>query len=379
MPPASVPASDGSATATSSRWGASRSETSTVDRRILPAEPLAEPAGDLRAPLRAVLEDVRGGAGHARVVAAHAEPGDLGDRDRLRLAADPAGELGDLAEPESRAPATQRRGDEEPEQQVDRERDDQEPADRLVLAVGDPDDQEVAGLEQVVAGQARPGLGDHEADQQDREAEREPAPRRPPGARADVPAQAARDLPRGAQARVRRGRRGRGRGARAIRRRPPKPGARPPSPPGCPSARPAPTRSRRWAAPRGAAPRRAGSRVACRPPAAPPPRPAPRAPRAPRRTAASPRAARPTRRPPAAPPRSRAARRRAHAGSSPSWASFGSSSPNTMPPSAASSAAAPIGSIPGLPSRRRSDSRSSLASSCGRSSSSPMTVRTPSL
>ena len=206
MPPASVPASDGCSVATSSRCGGRRGRSSSVAAGYSRAEPLAEPLRDLGAVLGPVLEDVRGGAGHARVVLAHAEPGDLGDRDGLRLAADPARELGDVAEPEPRAPATQREGDGEAEQDVDHEGHRQEHADRLPLAERDAEDVRVDHPDQVGPGQVGVDLADDEPEQQDRERAHEPAPRRPPGARADVPAQAARDLPDGAQAAARRGR-----------------------------------------------------------------------------------------------------------------------------------------------------------------------------
>ena len=75
---------------------------------------------------------------------------------------------------------------------------------------GTPEDVRVDHRDQVGPGQVGVDLADDEPEQQDRERAHEPAPRRPPGARADVPAQAARDLPDGAQAARRRGR---GRGA----------------------------------------------------------------------------------------------------------------------------------------------------------------------
>ena len=143
-------------------------------------------------------------------------------------------------------------------------------------------------------GQVGVDLADDEPEQQDRERHREPAPRRSPGARADVPAQAARDLPDGAQAAApeRRPADAAGDALGRRRRRPPRdplPHPEPHSEPSDPRGR---VGERRLAV---AGRPRAAPTVDRRRRAAPPPRPAPPAPRAGHRTAASPRAARPTR------------------------------------------------------------------------------------
>ena len=177
---------------------------------------------------------------------------------------------------------------------------------------------------------------------------REPAPRRSPRARPDVPVQARAGPPRpGAGAgRAPRSAAGRAAGSTPGHPRPP-PRAGAPCPAGCPTACSRPTRTRRSAAPGDAGPPRAATTADWRRRAAPRPRPAPPVPRARHRPAASPRAARPRRPRPVAPRRCSSSSPTRDAGSSPSSASRGSSSPNTMPPSAVSSAAAPIGSIPG--------------------------------
>ena len=135
-----------------------------------------------------------------------------------------------------------------------------------------------------------------------------------------------------------------------------------------------PTRTRRWAVPRAAAPRRAAPRVDGLRRAAPPPRPGPSAPRAKHRTAASPRAATPTRRPPVAPRRSRAARRRATRDRRPPRRAWAARRRTRCPRAPRPASPRRSGRSRARPSRRRSASRSSLASSAGRSSSSPMTA-----
>ena len=346
MPPASVPASDGCSVRDQLAVRRQAGQVVVGRGRVLGAEPFAEPLRDLGAVLGAVLEDVRGGAGHARVVAAHAEPGDLGDRDGLRLAADPARELRDVAEPEPRAPATQREGDGEAEQDVDHEGHRQEHADRLPLAERDPEDVRVDDRDQVGAGQVGVDLADDEPEQQDRERAHEPAPRRAPGARADVPAQAARDLPDGAQAGAgagggrRTGGRSLGRSRRHTRR--PLAAPEPHSEPSTHAVESASGASRLrshasrahgrspWTSRSAAAAGPSGStrRASDRSQSASSDTDTPSACRSAALSSSS-----PTR----------------DAGSSPSSASLASSSPNTRPPRAASSFAAPIGSIPGAP------------------------------